>query len=107
MRDVILQISEAEKQFEDFLVVGGIAIHLALCESVDGIGGVGQEPCQHFFVDQARFDAASAQLIGAVDYHLDEMIEADAFGRERRQDFFPATVYIATPTHSRFRLPCP
>ena len=81
--DVVLEIGEAKKDFKDFFIVGGITIELALRESVDGVWRVGEEPGEDFFVDQACFNAPGAHLIRALDYHFEEMIEADAVDRHR------------------------
>ena len=102
MGDVVLEIGEAKKDFQDFFVVRGIAIELALCESVDGIRRVGEEPGEDFFVDQACFDASGAHLIRAFDYHFEEMIEANTVDRQGRENFFSAAVHIATTSHRVF-----
>jgi hypothetical protein len=99
MGDVVLQIGETKKDFEDFFVVSGIAIEFALCERVNGMWRVGEEPREDFFVDQACFDAPGAHLIRAFDYHFEEMIEADTIDRQGRENFFSAAVNIAATSH--------
>src|SRR5579864_5995255 len=97
--DVVLEIGEAKKDFEDFFVVCGIAIELALCERMNGIRRIGEKPGENFFVDQACFDASGAYLIRAFNHHLEEVVEADAIDRQGREDFFSAAVHIATTSH--------
>lgn len=99
MGDVVLEIGEAQKDFEDFFVVRGIAIELALCQRVNGIWRIGEEPGEDFFVDQACFNAPSAHLIRAFDYHFEKVIEADAIDRQGRENLFSAAVHIATTSH--------
>lgn len=99
MRDVVLEIGETKKDFEDFFVVGGISIELALRERVDGVWRVGEEPGEDFFVDQACFNAPGAHLIRAFDYQFEEMIEANTIDRQGRKDFFSAAVHIAPTSH--------
>ena len=81
MGDVILEISEAKKDFEDFFVVSGITIEFAACECVNGVWRIREEPSENLFVNQAGFDAPCAHLIGAFDYHFQEVIEANAVDR--------------------------
>lgn len=97
--DVVLQIGEAKKDFEDLFVVSGIAIELALCERVNGTWRVGEEPGENFFVDQACFNAPGAHLIRAFNYHFEEMIEANTVDRQGRENLFSAAVHIATTSH--------
>jgi len=97
--DVVLEIGEAKKDFEDFFVVGGIAIELALCERVNGVWRIGEKPREDFFVDQACFNAPGAHLVRAFDHHFEEVIEADAIDRQSREDFFSAAVNIAPTSH--------
>ncbi|MGH9830594.1 MAG: hypothetical protein ACREDR_45895, partial [Blastocatellia bacterium] len=82
MGDVILEIGKAKKHFEDFFVIGGVAIEFALCQGVNRVWRIREKPCEDLFVDQAGFDAPGAHLIGAFDYHLEEVIEADAVNRQ-------------------------
>ncbi len=97
--DVVLQIGEAKKDFEDLFVVSGIAIELALCERVNGTWRVGEKPSEDFFIDQACFNAPSAHLIRAFNYHFEEMIEANTVDRQGRENLFSAAVHIATTSH--------
>lgn len=99
MGDVVLKIGEAKKDFEDFFIVSGIAIELALCERVNRVWRVGEEPGEDFFVDQACFDASGAHLVRAFDYHFEKVIEADAIDSQGRENFFSAAVHIATTSH--------
>jgi hypothetical protein len=107
MRDVILEIGKAEKHFENFFVFGGVAIESAICQGVNGVWRIREEPREYFFVDQTGFDAVRAHLIRAFDYHLEEVIEADAVDRQGRQNFVSTAVNMATPCHSRSCLLCP
>jgi len=97
--DVVLEIGEAKKDFEDFFVVSGIAIELALRERVNGMRRVGEKPGENFFVDQACFDASGAHLIRAFNHHFEEVVEADAIDRQGRENFFSAAVNIAATSH--------
>src|SRR6185437_833578 len=97
--DVVLQIGEAKKDFEDLFVVSGIAIELALCERVNGTWRVGEKPSEDFFIDQACFNAPGAHLIRAFNYHFEEMIEANTVDRQSRENLFSAAVHIATTSH--------
>lgn len=81
MGDVVLEIGEAKKDLEDFFVVSGIAIELALRERVNGMRRIGEKPGENFFVNQACFDAPGADLIRAFNHHFKEVIEADAVDR--------------------------
>lgn len=97
--DVVLEIGEAKKDFEDFFVVSRIAIELALCERVNGVWRISEEPGEDFFVNETCFDASGAHLVRAFDYHFEEMIEADSIDRQGRQDLFSAAVNMATTSH--------
>ena len=81
MGDVVLEIGEAKKNFEDFFVVRRITIEFAACECVNRVRRIREEPGENLFVDQTGFDAPGAHLIGAFDYHFQEVIEADAVDR--------------------------
>ncbi|HEV2221386.1 MAG TPA: hypothetical protein VGR84_00120 [Candidatus Acidoferrales bacterium] len=97
--DVVLKIGQTKKDFEDFFVVSGIAIELALGERVDGMRRIGEKPGEDFFVNETCFDASGAHLIRAFNHHFKEVIETDAVGRQGRKDLFSAAVNIAATSH--------
>jgi len=102
VRDVVLQIGETKKNFEDFFVVSRVAIELALRKSVDGMWRIGEKPGEDFFVNETCFDASCAYLIRAFNHHFEEMIEANTIDRQGWKNVFSAAVNIAATSHRVF-----
>jgi len=102
VRDVVLQIGETKKNFEDFFVVSRVAIELALRKSVDGMWRIGEKPGEDFFVNETCFDASCPHLIRAFNHHFEEMIEANTIDRQGWKNVFSAAVNIAATSHRVF-----
>lgn len=99
MGDVVVQIRKAQKQLEHFINVGGAVAGFARGKGVSGVGRVGEKPVKQILVDRLRFNALAANLFGALNHQLDEVIEANALSRERGQNAAATTVHVALFGH--------
>jgi len=77
MRDVVLQIGEAEQQFKNLFARSGVEAAGVIRKSLHGMAGVGEKPIERLLVHRLGLQATSANLVGASDDELDEMIETN------------------------------
>jgi hypothetical protein len=101
MRNVIIQIRNAEQELKDAALPREVASDGGLGESVQRDVRVGKEPVERGAIDHFAAVASLKGMVGARERLIEKMIEAEAFGREHRRDCFVTTIHAAASGGSR------
>jgi hypothetical protein len=93
MGDVFVKISETQEKFEHAIALGLIRFRSALLKILHDSEGIGKEPLEAFRVNGLAGTTTPECVIGANESLIEEVIEAELFGREgARNDVGTRTV---------------
>src|SRR3984885_14660374 len=83
--DVVIQICDAEEQFEDAALLREVVLRGDFRECVESDMGIGEQPVQGSAVNRIAAVAAVESEIGARERLIEKVIEAQRFGNECRR----------------------
>jgi len=96
VRDVVLQIRQAQQQFQD-LLIGRFVAHRR--KRPRCFARVSEQPIHHFLIRRFGCDATGAHVVGAFNYFFNEVIQAHSIRGQNWQNLGAASGHMAWAGH--------
>jgi hypothetical protein len=96
VRNVVLQIRQAQQQFQD-LLIGRFVAHRR--KRPRCVTRVAEQPVYNFLIRRFGCDATGAHVVGALDYFFNEVIQAHSVRGQNGQNLSAASGHMAWASH--------